>query len=465
MLVVTLVQVHVRDRRHLLRVQGRHAVRSGRPRRAVPPGHRLLHPGGEPLRRTVADHPDHQRRHPGADARGDVLHPAGRRADHHRRRRVHGGPRGRRPVVDPAGQRPGPGGQRRLRRLADGPDVPDDAGAHRPGEQGAPRADHRHPGGPGLRPRARRGRPLRRGQHLAHRDLAHGRPPAGLHVPDGAARAQRVERGGDLVRRQPGGHRRAADRLAGRVPQLPGADPDVGDDGHLRGGRWCPAPRCAPTASRRCSTRRRRSRRRRRPITELRRPRSTLELRDVGFHYPGAEAPVLSDITLRPEPAPRPPSSAAPARARRRCSTWSRGCSTRRRARCSSTASTSATSTRSCSGAASAWCRRSRTCSPARWRRNLRYADPDATDEELWQALEIAQADRLRAGHAGSARRADHAGRHQRVRRPAPAPGHRPGARPQARDLPVRRLVLGARPGHRRPAAGRARRRSRPTPR
>ena len=29
---------------------------------------------------------------------------------------------------------------------------------------------------------------------------------------------------------------------------------------------------------------------------------------------------------------------------------------------------------------------------------NLRYGNPDATDEELWQALEIAQATRLRRG-------------------------------------------------------------------
>ena len=34
---------------------------------------------------------------------------------------------------------------------------------------------------------------------------------------------------------------------------------------------------------------------------------------------------------------------------------------------------------------------------------NLRFADPDATDEELWEALEIAQARRLRAGDARAA--------------------------------------------------------------
>ena len=60
---------------------------------------------------------------------------------------------------------------------------------------------------------------------------------------------------------------------------------------------------------------------------------------------------------------------------------------------------------------------------------------------------------RLRAGHAGRARGPHRAGRHQRLRRPAPAALDRPGARAQARDLRVRRLVLGPRPRHRRPAA------------
>ena len=50
--------------------------------------------------------------------------------------------------------------------------------------------------------------------------------------------------------------------------------------------------------------------------------RSSLELRDVGFHYPGAERPVLMRHLASPPRRRRPPrSSAAPARARRRCST------------------------------------------------------------------------------------------------------------------------------------------------
>ena len=88
--------------------------------------------------------------------------------------------------------------------------------------------------------------------------------------------------------------------------------------------------------------------------------------------------------------------------------------------------------------------------------RNLRYGEPDATDDELWQALEVAQADDFVRGHARRARVADRPGRHQRQRRPAPAARHRAGPGAQGRDLPVRRLVLGARRRHRRPAAGRA---------
>ena len=42
--------------------------------------------------------------------------------------------------------------------------IPGHAEADRPGEPGAARADHRHPGGPGLRPRALRDQAIRRGE-------------------------------------------------------------------------------------------------------------------------------------------------------------------------------------------------------------------------------------------------------------------------------------------------------------
>ena len=50
-------------------------------------------------------------------------------------------------------------------------------------------------------------------------------------------------------------------------------------------------------------------------------------------------------------------------------------------------------STPSCSTTGSGSSRRRRTSSPARSRTNLRYGKRDATDDELWEALRIAQAD------------------------------------------------------------------------
>ncbi len=64
---------------------------------------------------------------------------------------------------------------------------------------------------------------------------------------------------------------------------------------------------------------------------------------------------------------------------------------------------------------------------------NLRMAAPEATDEELWQVLETAQADALRPGAAAGAGDTGEPGRHQLLRRPAAAAVHRPGAAPARR--------------------------------
>jgi ATP-binding cassette, subfamily B, multidrug efflux pump len=127
------------------------------------------------------------------------------------------------------------------------------------------------------------------------------------------------------------------------------------------------------------------------PLTELP-SRGTLELRDVGFHYPGAAAPILSNISLR---------AAA-------------GQTT---AIIGSTGSGKTTLVNlvprlfdATSGAVIVDGVDVRDVDPELvWSRiglvpqkpflftgtvasNLRYADPDATDEELWAALEVAQA-------------------------------------------------------------------------
>ena len=59
---------------------------------------------------------------------------------------------------------------------------------------------------------------------------------------------------------------------------------------------------------------------------------------------------------------------------------------------------------------------------------------------------------RFRQSHAGRAGRTRCPGGDQPLRRAASASCHRQGDHPSSRDLPVRRLVLGARPGDRRPA-------------
>ena len=60
---------------------------------------------------------------------------------------------------------------------------------------------------------------------------------------------------------------------------------------------------------------------------------------------------------------------------------------------------------------------------------NLQFGKPDATEEEMWDGARGRAGGRLRARHAGRARRAHRAGRHQRVGRAAPAAVDRAGAR------------------------------------
>ena len=86
-------------------------------------------------------------------------------------------------------------------------------------------------------------------------------------------------------------------------------------------------------------------------------------------------------------------------------------------------------------------------------RSNLLHGKPDATEDELWHALEVAQArdfvERMPEGLDAPIVQ----GGTNVERRPATAARDRQGARAAAGDLPVRRRVLRARPDHRRPAA------------
>ena len=69
--------------------QGRDGVRPRPARRDLPQGRRVQRARGVEVRRAVADHPQHERRAAGADARADDLHAAGLRADPRDRRRDH----------------------------------------------------------------------------------------------------------------------------------------------------------------------------------------------------------------------------------------------------------------------------------------------------------------------------------------------------------------------------------------
>ena len=256
-----------------------------------------------------------------------------------------------------------------------------------------------------------------------------------------------------------------ADRRADRLPQLPHPDPHVGDDGHVRGHAGAPGRglrRADPGGARH---RRRRSWSPATPVTELAPPaaRSSCATSASTTRAPRRRCSPTSRSRAAGRARP-PPSSAAPARARRRCSTWSPACSTPPPARCSSTASTSATSTPRCCGAASGWSPRSRTCSPAPWPATCATPTPTPPTTSCGRRSRSPRPPTSWPAMPGGLDARIEPGRHQRVGRAAPAPGHRPGAGPPARDLPLRRLVLGPRPRHRRPAAGRAGAAHRATP-
>ena len=199
------------------------------------------------------------------------------------------------------------------------------------------------------------------------------------------------------------------------------------------------------------------------PVTELaatelaRAPRRRVQL-------PGRRGSRCSPTSRSgPSRARRLRSSAAPARARPRCSTSSPACSTRPPARCWSTASTCATSSPSCCGAASASCPRSRTCSRARSRATSATPTRTRPTSELWEALEIAQARDFVAAMPGGldapiAQGGTNVSGGQRQRLAIARALVR-----QPEHLPLRRLVLGARPRHRRPPPRRARARGRAT--
>ena len=134
-------------------------------------------------------------------------------------------------------------------------------------------------------------------QRQPHRDLAQGGPADGVHVPDRDRDPQPVDVGGAVDRRQPDQRRLADARRADRLPQLPHADPDRRDDGHVHGDHGAPRRRVrrADPGGARHAVVGAPAECRHRGATRgvARAPRRRLHA------TPGAEAPVLSHISFR----------------------------------------------------------------------------------------------------------------------------------------------------------------------
>ena len=126
---------------------------------------------------------------------------------------------------------------------------------------------------------------------------------------------------------------------------------------------------------------------------------STLELDGVTFAYPGADEPVLREVTL----TARPGRDAGHRRLDRRRQVdprqpGARASSTPPGEPYASAASTYARSSSRRSGRGSGLVPQKAFLFRGTVADNLRYGKPDATEDEMWAALEIAQAQRLRRG-------------------------------------------------------------------
>ena len=142
---------------------------------------------------------------------------------------------------------------------------------------------------------------------------------------------------------------------------------------------------------------------------------------------PGAESPVLATICVRRAGrARRPRSSAAPARqdhaARPDPAAHRRH---RGRGPLVDGVDVRQTRSRSCCGAASAWSRRGRICSRARWRATCATASRTRPTRSCGRRSRSRRRKDFVEAMPRRARRADRAGRHERVGRPAPAAGDR----------------------------------------
>ena len=194
------------------------------------------------------------------------------------------------------------------------------------------------------------------------------------------------------------------------------------------GGLGRPDPARCSTPSRRSATRSSRSSR---PTPAQ---RGVVEFRDVEFRYPGAEEPVLRDISFRAGPGETTAIVGSTGSGKTTLiNLIPRFYDVDRRRRSWSTASTSATLDRE-----DLW-RADRARPPEgvpvqrhdRQQPALRRRGRDRR-RAVARARRSPRAATSCAAMDGRPRGADHPGRHERVGRPAPAPRHRPGARQAA---------------------------------
>ena len=195
-----------------------------------------------------------------------------------------------------------------------------------------------------------------------------------------------------LVRRSPGGQRRDAGRRADRLHGLPGADPDLGHDGDLHADDD-PARVGVRRPDRRGAGHRDLGRVAREPDRAAARARSARAPTGVEFSYPGAEAPGAPGHLLRGAPGSdggadrlhrrRQEHAGQPGPAAVRCHAA---------ARSSWVARTSAISTPMLLWSQIGLVPQKAYLFSGTIASNLRYGNPEASDEELWTALEVAQA-------------------------------------------------------------------------
>ena len=162
-----------------------------------------------------------------------------------------------------------------------------------------------------------------------------------------------------------------------------------------------------------------------------------VELDAVTFTYPGRLRPALDASRSPCRPAPPPPSSGPPARARAR---WRRCCSAsgiRIGGRSGSAATTRAAIASTISAGGWRWSHRTRTSSTSACGDNVALARPDATPRGYRSRGGAGCAGRVRGGVAGRARHRGGRARDAALRGPAPARRHRAGVsqgRPRPRS-------------------------------